>query len=207
MTRALEPVHSDVLTELANIGVGRTMSILGDMIGVHLSPVMPEVRFVTMGEDALFGGEELDARPSVVATEFHGSLSAYVAMIVPPATSQYLAASLHEAHAIRHDRTALHASAAMEMGSIVLASLLDAFSPVLPRRGWYSSPRLLPDPHAWWRQVGRTAVGGFSVSVTLEDDQRRIQGQFLTLMGTRALDQVLRSCEACLDAAEAMCEK
>lgn len=207
MTRALEPVHADVLTELANIGVGRTMSILGDMIGVHLSPVMPEVRFVTMGDDALFGGDEPDARPSVVATEFHGSLSAYVAMIVPPATAHYVAAALHEAHTIRHDRSALHDAAVAEVGGIVLGSLLDAFGPVLPRRGWYSSPRVLPDPHAWWRRVGRTAVGGFSVSVTLEDDQRRIQTQFLALMGTRVLDQVLRSCEACLQEAEAMCEK
>ncbi len=206
MTRALEPVHADVLTEFANIGVGRTVSILGDMIGVHLSPVIPEVRFVTMSDEALLGGEP-DSRPSVVATEFHGSSSTYAAMIVPPATAHTIAAALHEAHTLRHDRSSLHHAAVAEVASVVLSSLLHAYGPVLPRRGWYSSPRRLPDPHAWWRQVGRTAVGGFSVSVTLHDDRHCIQGLFLLLMGTRALDQLLRSCEACVDAAEAMCEK
>lgn len=200
--RALEPAHAEVLTELANIGVGSVMSILGDLIGVHLSPVMPDVRFVTMSDESLLGGEDLEARPAVISAEFHGSLSAYFAMIVPVATANQVAASLHESRALRHDRAALVEATVTEVGSIGLSSMIDAFGSVLPRRGWYSSPRRLADPQAWWRQVGRTAVGGFSVSVAMDDDQRRLHGQFLVLTGPRALDQILRTCETRLDVTE-----
>lgn len=203
VTRGLEPVQSEVLTELAEIGIARGMSVLGDMIGVHLGARAPVVRFVEMAEETLPFDEVPEERPYLVASQLRGGLGLESAVVIPATTARHVATALLTVQGHHHDREALLESAVQETGSLLLAALLDGLRPVLPMRGWSSNPRLFADAHTWWRQVSRTAIGGLSVAITMQDGERLIRAQFLTLMGPRELDQVLRACDHALDAAEA----
>lgn len=137
--------HMDALQELVNIGVGRSASILNDMIGSHISLQVPQTQLLsaTQIKDEL--ERQLGSDPlSAVRLGFSGSFTGIAQLVFPTDSASTLVAVLTDDFDLS-DLDSMKIGTLSEVGNIVINGVMGSISNVLDQHLNYSLPVYLED--------------------------------------------------------------
>lgn len=196
--RAIEPAQDEVLSHLVGIGLGRAIAVIGDQLGTRLVARSPSLRFVSIADDPNLGRDDETPLRRAVRSDLRGSVVAHAVAWLPEATVSYYASRVGD-HPSWNDATGtMQEIAALELGEIVLSSVLEGLRPILPDRGWFSHPALASEASHWWQGIGQNAVGGLLAELEIEDAQTSLEAEVCLLTGPRGLDLLLGAVEQLL---------
>ena len=193
--RALEPEQDEVLEHLVGIGLGRAMTVLGDMVGTRLRARPPRMRFVSTHDEQAVFHDDFDDPWTGVVSALHGSLGADTAVASPSSTAHWFHSRLGPAPTGRDPGRVRMEATTHEIGSVVLGSTLEGLRPLLPEPRRFSHPESVADLPRWWGRTAGSAVGGVVAELVIEDGDSELRFDFLLLLGPRALDHLLLATE------------
>lgn len=193
--RSIEPAQDEALSHLVGIGVGRAITVMGDLLGTRLAAAPPVVRFVSTDDHARPGNDDASLARRAVRSSLTGSLVAHAITWMPPTTVSYFVSRIGTEEGWGNETSVQHAVAAHELGSIVLSSVLEGMRGILPDRGRYTHPELVSEASQWWQSVQRSSVGGLSAWIEIEDASTALEFEFCLLTGPRGLDLLLGAVE------------
>lgn len=138
----LTTTQLDALQEMINIGVGRSASMLNQMLDVHVQLHVPQVKVLPapVVEEEL--AQQLGLDPvATVQLGFSGSLSGLAQLVFPTASAAKLVSALSsEATDEPEDLDALRTGTLSEIGNIVLNGVMGMLSNLLHQNFQYSMP-------------------------------------------------------------------
>ncbi|WP_448572811.1 chemotaxis protein CheX [Trichothermofontia sp.] len=138
----LTTTQLDALQEMINIGVGRSASMLNQMLDVHVQLHVPQVKVLPahVVEQELV--QQLGLDPvATVQLGFSGSLSGLAQLVFPTASAAKLVSALSsEATDGPEDLDILRTGTLSEIGNIVLNGVMGMLSNLLHQHFQYSMP-------------------------------------------------------------------
>ncbi|MCA1742892.1 MAG: chemotaxis protein CheC [Desulfonatronovibrio sp.] len=135
-------LHTDVLTEVVNMGVGQAASSLNSILDTHVDLSVPELKIVYREG----GMDELSTLAKVslasVVLRFEGSVPGQAALLFPPESAVNLVNLLvpDESNMDDMDLDAMRGEALTEIGNIVLNAVMGHFANFLKLNLDYSIP-------------------------------------------------------------------
>jgi len=131
----------DAITEIINIGVGRSASLLNQMTDSNIRLQVPKIFVIRFKELAdanknLFGGEVL----STVMLEFQGNFSGVTAILFPPESAASLVMLLSGENEPGAEMDAIRVETLKEVGNIIINSVMGSISNVLSQHLSFSLP-------------------------------------------------------------------
>jgi chemotaxis protein CheC len=137
--------HMDALQELVNIGVGRSASILNDMIGCHISLQVPQTQLLSAAQVKDELEQQLGSEPlSAVRLGFSGSFTGIAQLVFPTDSASKLVAVLTDDFDLS-DLDSMKIGTLSEVGNIVINGVMGSISNVLDQHLNYSLPVYLED--------------------------------------------------------------
>ncbi len=139
----LTSIELDALTEIINVGVGRSASSLSDIIGDRIVLKVPNVSLVPISELPNLLPEEQDNPFSAVSQGFDGELKGSASLIFSPVGATRLVSTLigEDADSIEMDE--LRAGTLMEIGNIVINGLIGTLANMLNSNLNFGLPEFL----------------------------------------------------------------
>ena len=189
--RAVEPDQDEALSHLVGIGLGRAITVIGDLLGVRLTARAPIVRFVSLSDEPRLGPNETPETSNAVRSDLTGSLAGYASVCLHPSTATYVASRLGAERGWRDASPVRQDALVTEIGSILLSSVIEGLRPILPARGSFSPPELTSTNATRWHEMAQSTVGGLHVQLEIEDDASSLRFEFYFLTGPRGLDLLL----------------
>jgi len=116
----LTPQQNDMLTELANIGMGHAASTLNNLIGHRVRLQVPSVEIISHAHPALTG----DGSVAAVSMGFRGSFSGNAALMFPAESAAILVAALTGEAPDADLSEELRAGTLAEVGNILLNGVM-----------------------------------------------------------------------------------
>ena len=139
----LSAIERDALAELANIGVSRAATSLGQMLGEQVLLSVPTVQIVARETAAQFVDHSTAPKLVAVRQTFEGPFSGRALLIFPEARSlELVRAIMGQEHSIS-DIVNLEHEALAEMGNIILNGCLASIANVLHRTMRMSLPSVV----------------------------------------------------------------
>lgn len=135
-------LHTDVLTEVVNMGVGQAASSLNSILDTHVDLSVPELKIVSRET----GMDELSTLANIslasVILRFEGSVPGQAALLFPPESAVNLVNLLvpEESGIEDMDLDAMRGEALTEIGNIVLNAVMGHFANFLKLNLEYSIP-------------------------------------------------------------------
>ena len=130
----------DALTELINIGVGRSADVLNNMLTSHIELQVPFVK-VLLPEDFKKETEILGPHIlSAIHLVFKGTFSGTAQLIFPAATASKLVTAITGEEAEGEDLDEIRSGTLCEIGNVVLNGLMGSISNVLKMHLNYNVP-------------------------------------------------------------------
>jgi chemotaxis protein CheC len=131
----------DAITEIINIGVGRSASLLNQMTDSNIRLQVPKIfviRFKELSDTNrnLFGGEVL----STVLLEFKGNFSGMTAILFPPESAASLVMLISGEDETGPGMDAIREETLKEVGNIIINSVMGSISNVLSQHLTFSLP-------------------------------------------------------------------
>ncbi len=138
MTPSVEQL--DALKEMINIGVGRAGSILNDLLHARVTLKVPMLRILSPEE--VEAGVETDQGEAIssVQLRFKGSFSGRAQLIFPKESASKLVSIVMGQEDFNDDLDSIRAGVLMEMGNIVINSVMGSIANILSERLSYSTP-------------------------------------------------------------------
>ncbi len=133
----------DALTELINIGIGRSADVLNTMLNSHIDLQVPFVK-ILLSDDFRKEIESLGADSlSAVHLAFKGTFSGTAQLIFPAATASKLVTTVTGEEVRSESLDEIRSGTLCEIGNIVLNGLMGSISNVLKMQLKYSVPTYL----------------------------------------------------------------
>ncbi len=131
----------DAITEIINIGVGRSASLLNQMTDSNIRLKVPKIFVIRFKELAdtnrnLFGEEA----QSTVMLEFQGTFSGVTAILFPPESAASLVTLLSGENEPGAEMDAIRVETLKEVGNIIINSVMGSISNVLSQHLSFSLP-------------------------------------------------------------------
>lgn len=124
----LTPLQIDAFTELVNIGVGNAANSLNDIVGAHITLNVPEVKIVMIKDLKNVFAEYQDNPFSAVLQGFSGDYFGTAALIFPSDSAKRLVALLTKEEITSPRMDTVHSGTIMEIGNIVINSIIGTIS-------------------------------------------------------------------------------
>lgn len=136
----------DTLQELINIGVGRSASILNDMISAHIQLQVPYLKLLSILEveqelEKQLGQDHISA----VRLGFNGFLAGIAQLVFPTDSALNLVVALTDEELDLADFNSVKIGTLSEVGNIVLNGVMGSLSNMLSQHLRYSLPIYLED--------------------------------------------------------------
>ncbi len=129
----------DVLTEIINVGVGKSAGQLNKLLGKRVHLHVPTVEIIS-GDEFLKRMQPDRARVSSINMSFHGSVTGVAELIFPTKSVQAMLDLIIDESAITDDLDQLRSSTLSEIGNIILNSLIGTVANEFKVRLSYSIP-------------------------------------------------------------------
>jgi len=136
----LTPKVLDALTELINIGVGRSAAILNEMLDSHVilrvprvSPLMAADLKARLADRGLAGG-------AAIKMPFHGALQGVAALLFPPGSAAKIVSLLTGEQVGSPEWDPLRVETLNEVGNIVLNGVIGSIANTMEASVDYSLP-------------------------------------------------------------------
>jgi chemotaxis protein CheC len=139
----------DALTELLNIGFGRSIASLAEMLGIYIQISVPSVRviqpheIVEMLSEAEVGPSEVTLIQQSFRGEFNGEAVLALPGTVGHALSRMLEIDCGFSPEMETDK--LHLEVLLELGNIVIGACLGKFAEILKSLLSFNPPQIFQD--------------------------------------------------------------
>jgi chemotaxis protein CheC len=180
---SITPYQIDALTELINIGVGRSAGMLNQIINAHVKLQVPSVQIFPSSrlEDIL----PMIAKMSlaVISLTFKGPFSGTALLAFRPESATTLVNLLTGEELDVSDLDSIRVGALTEVGNIVLNGVMGSISNVLRERLTYSIPVYIEDTieHLLCERSREADSTIILAETSLHIEQLQIQGNLLLL--------------------------
>jgi chemotaxis protein CheC len=132
--------QKDAITEIVNVGVGKGAEVLNTMLDSHISLQVPSLKILSSDELK----KDTDGSPNEqlgsVNMSFKGNFSGLTKLVFSPENASKLIKVLTKEEMIIEDIDSMHAGPILEIGNIVLNSVIGSISNVLELNLTYSVP-------------------------------------------------------------------
>lgn len=196
---ALSPGQLDVLTEMINIGVGLSASVLNDMVQAHVQLQVPRIRVLSPEEFKAEISNESEEHLASVQLPFRSETFAGRSMLVFPAESaSKLVSLLTEETQTGLDLDEERSSTLNEVGNILLNGVMGSISNILNDKLDYSLPYFREDslPNLLEINGGEDYAAIIVAETHFAVLEHNIEGDVLILLGTRSLDALKTTLDA-----------
>ena len=184
----------DALSELINIGVGRSAEVLNTMLNSHIDLQVPFVKILLSDdfrkEIEALGSDSLSA----VHLAFKGKFSGTAQLIFPAATASKLVTTVTGEEVMSESLDEIRSGTLCEIGNIVLNGLMGSISNVLKMHLQYSVPTYLEGKienltSAIGNMASDTKILLARTHFTIKE--LKIEGDIIVFFETGALDALL----------------
>ena len=187
----------DAITEIINIGVGRSASLLNQMTDSNIRLRVPKIFVIRFKELAdtnksLLGGEVL----STVMLEFQGNFSGVTAILFPPESAASLVVLLSGEDDPKAEMDAIRVETLKEVGNIIINSVMGSISNVLSQHLSFSLPVYYEGKLSTLAATRRTIDEDDYVIVAHTHfliESRSIEGKILILLEVGSLENLVKS--------------
>ena len=136
----------DALQELVNIGVGRSASILNEMIGSHIYLQIPQIKLLSSLQVRHELEHQVGPIPvAAVRLGFSGSFTGLAQLVFPTDSASKLIGMLTSDEFDLTDLDAVKIGTLSEVGNIVINGVMGSISNILRQHLYYSLPIYLED--------------------------------------------------------------
>jgi chemotaxis protein CheC len=184
----------DALSELINIGVGRSADVLNTMLNSHIDLQVPFVK-ILLSDDFRKELEALGSDSlSAVHLAFKGTFSGTTQLIFPAATASKLVTTVTGEEVMSESLDEIRSGTLCEIGNIVLNGLMGSISNVLKMQLKYSVPTYLEGKienltSAIGNMASDTKILLARTHFTIKE--LKIEGDIIVFFETGALDALL----------------
>jgi chemotaxis protein CheC len=187
----------DAITEIINIGVGRSASLLNQMTNSNIRLRVPKIFVIRFKELAdtnwsLFGEDVL----STVMLEFQGNFSGLTAILFPPESAASLVMLLSGENDPKAEMDAIRVETLKEVGNIIINSVMGSISNVLAQHLSFSLPVYYEGKPSSIASTRRTIGDDDCVIVAHTQfmiESRNIEGKILILLEVGSLESLVES--------------
>ncbi len=143
----LTAAQLDALQELINIGIGRSASMLNQMLDVHVQLRVPQVKVLPAAVVEQELAQQLGLDPlSTVQLGFSGSFSGLAQLVFPTVSAAKLVSALMSENTDQpEDLDAIRSGTLSEIGNIVLNGVMGMISNLLHQHLKYTMPIYLEE--------------------------------------------------------------
>ena len=132
--------QKDAITEIVNVGVGKGAEVLNTMLDSHISLQVPSLKILSSEELKKDTEESPNEQLGSVNMSFKGNFSGLTKLVFSPENASKLIKVLTKEEMIIEDFDSMHAAPLLEVGNIVLNSVIGSISNVLELNLTYSVP-------------------------------------------------------------------
>jgi chemotaxis protein CheC len=187
----------DAITEIINIGVGRSASLLNQMTNSNIRLRVPKIfviRFKDLADTSasLFGGDVL----STVMLEFQGNFSGVTAILFPPESAAALVALLSGENDPGAEMDAIRVETLKEVGNIIINSVMGSISNVLSQHLSFTLPVYYEGKLSTITATRHTIEDDDYVIVAHTQfliESKNIEGKILLLLEVGSLEHLVES--------------
>ena len=199
LVRRISPVNpvltveqAESLAELVNMGVGRAAAALNDLVGGHVELTVPSVSVLGLHEASRALGDLASGSVSSVEMGFQGSLEGCAFLVFPQQSALKLVALLTGEDPRDGDMDGVRSGTLMEVGNVLINSVVGTLSNVLSKPLRYSLPVYAEEPvmgllHSHNEQPSPLLLAKTSFVVR----QMQVEGSLLLLFELRSFDDLL----------------
>lgn len=196
----------DTLQEMINIGFGRSMSSLADLLGVRIELSVPDVLVIRTEEilDYLIKVMEGTEEVSLVQQGFRGEFFGEAVLALPGLAGRELVVMLDEDAGFQPalEMGQLEMEALLEVGNVVIGACLGQFADLLQTSLSFSPPTVLMENihSAYLQDVLRARPGdALLIHTKFRVDQRAVMGYLLILLPEDCLHWLYREVDIFLE--------
>ncbi|MEM7349397.1 MAG: chemotaxis protein CheC [Acidobacteriota bacterium] len=185
--------HLDAISELMNIGVGRSAGMLNEMIGSSIELIVPSVKILKISELTVELGGEPGGVYSFIRLPFQGPIHGTAALVFPPDSAAQLVAVLTGEEPGTADLDTVRAGTLSEVGNIVINGVMGSFGNILRLPLTYELPFYfegLPE-HLLQHQLAETDPEMLLAHTRFTVRDLEIQGTILLVFEVRSFDALL----------------
>ncbi len=203
---SLTQERRETLQEMINIGFGRSMSSLADLLGVHIELSVPDVVAIRTEElldylvKVMDGVEDV----SLVQQSFLGEFFGEAVLAMPGLAGRELVVMLGEDSGFQPalEMGQLEMEALLEVGNVVIGACLGQFAELLQTNLSFHPPTVLMENihSAYLQDVLRSRPGdSLLIQTNFKVDLRAVTGYLLILMPTDCLEWLYREVDNFLE--------
>lgn len=185
--------HLDAISELMNIGVGRSAGMLNQMIGSSIELIVPSVQVLKISELAVELGQSRNGTYSFVRLPFQGSIHGTAALVFPPDSAAQLVAVLTGEEPGTPDLDTVRAGTLSEVGNIVINGVMGSVGNILQLPLTYELPSYFEGrpEHLLQHQLSATDPEMLLAHARFSIRDLEIQGTILLIFEVRSFDALL----------------
>lgn len=196
----------EALQEMMNIGFGRSMASLADLLGVFIELSVPDVKVIRAEGllDYLLSVMEGNEELSLVQQGFRGDFFGEAVLALPGMAGRELVIMLSEDSGFNPamEMGHLEMEALLEVGNVVIGACLGQFAELLETSLSFSPPMVLVENiHSLQLQeVFRARPGqALLIQTNFKVDQRAVTGYLLILLPEECLNWIYREVDSFLE--------
>lgn len=201
----LSAYQQDALREILNVGAGRTVRILNDMIGVDVELEIPRVERL-VAEEGLTRGWSPTRVTSVVSMGFGSQIEGVAMLMLAPTSAEQLTRIATHGHFSDDEMVIIVGETMLEVGNVFINTVLGSMANYLD---------LVIDfdlPHYWEQSLthvlGALAIDRdlpmVSASVSFACETERIEGQLVLYFPRPSLAQLQGELERLIKAVDSV---
>ncbi|ACV68726.1 chemotaxis protein CheC [Desulfohalobium retbaense] len=202
----LEEERREAIGELVNIGFGRAVASIADVLHTRLEMNVPEVLSIQPRDvvDFLIQSLGQDGEVSLVQEAFYGDFLGEAVLAFPRQSSRELAVMLSEDWGFQPDMESdnFEKEALLEIGNLVIGASLGQFAELLQTRVSFKPPQVFTEPLEsghFQREVTEHDGSVLMVQTHFQVAGREIYGYLFFLLSTRCHEWLFQEIDSFLD--------
>ena len=188
----IEEDRREAIAELVNIGFGRAVASIADVLHTHLVMNVPHVVSVDPSEvvDLLIQSLGQAGEVSLIQEAFYGFFRGEAVLALPRHSSRALAGMLSEDWGFQPDmqNEAFEQEALLEIGNLVIGASLGQFAELLHTRVAFKPPQVFTEPLGsgrFQREIKEHEGAVLMVQTNFQVADREIYGYLFFLLSSR----------------------
>ncbi len=149
----------DALQEMINIGFGRSVAALADLLRVFIDLSVPDIQLVEASHllDLLFEGLEVQDEVSLIKQSFRGDFFGEAVLALPGKSGQEVVRALTQEAGFNPEMEIgqLEMEALLEVGNVVIGACLGQFADLLGRSLSYNPPAFAVESTRYHQYLGQ----------------------------------------------------
>lgn len=204
----LTPDRREALQEMINIGFGRSIASLAELLNVHINLSVPDVQVISPRDllDLLTGAFPGRQDLCLVHQAFRGQFFGEAVLVLPGGAGRELMAMLGEEAGFQPDLEMgkLEMEALLEIGNLVMGACLGQFADLLQTTLSFNPPALVVETassHHYLGEMSTQPGEALLIKTNFLVELREVMGYLLIFLHQDCLDWLFQEVDAFLEKA------